>query len=521
MQRARRVGRAVEVLSSRVAQVDLVNVDDGAGLLVRAVVDNRSVGTSRRDGVKRQALEVLALLPEVLELRRDVKLVPRLALVEHLLQPGKVAHERGAVADVALAEALDLGRVLARLGVGDVRAADLELVAERVGDGPAGVGADEHLVRLGNLLLGHLGLVGVRLGLGRGHLLGGLLDDAVLGARLGRSLGRVGLGALGGEQLTPAVERLPHLGVLEHDDVVRVEVVADLLGNGGGVGEQRRVVLRHDGVCEEHGVVGDVAAAQVEQPRDLVEGRHDDTGRAGARELVAQVAELVRDRVASKLVGQLEDGLRWASGTVSPDEVDEVLLDGHELAGLDLGEGLAERSSLVLRHDARVDANARRGAELLLASEGCVVDHGPYLEPRLPGGRVGDAALHERPASDGVSCCASGDCPPPSSFGRLDAADSLVRQLLSSLEKVAAVSPAERLGLRDDSSAGRAGEAGEPCAAGVARGEVLGCVCVGGQSCRRCHPLGTTHEHPRSGRHCCQLSYTRTTPTRRQCCARA
>jgi hypothetical protein len=52
VQRARRVGRAVEVLRARVAEVDGVRVDGGAGAGLRLVVDDGGICARRGDGVE-------------------------------------------------------------------------------------------------------------------------------------------------------------------------------------------------------------------------------------------------------------------------------------------------------------------------------------------------------------------------------------------------------------------------------------------------------------------------------------
>lgn len=67
-----------------------------------------SISPSRRDGVKRQPHEQLALLPKVLQLRRGIMLGPLLALAQRLLQPSKVSHESSPITDMTAAEPLDL-----------------------------------------------------------------------------------------------------------------------------------------------------------------------------------------------------------------------------------------------------------------------------------------------------------------------------------------------------------------------------------------------------------------------------
>ena len=53
--------RAVQELSSTVAEVNLSFVDDGALLLVWSVMDNGCIGASRRDRLERQPLEQIEL----------------------------------------------------------------------------------------------------------------------------------------------------------------------------------------------------------------------------------------------------------------------------------------------------------------------------------------------------------------------------------------------------------------------------------------------------------------------------
>ena len=59
MQGSRRVGRAVEVLSARVAEVDGLGVDDGAVARFGLVVDDGGVGPGAGDGVEGEAGEIV------------------------------------------------------------------------------------------------------------------------------------------------------------------------------------------------------------------------------------------------------------------------------------------------------------------------------------------------------------------------------------------------------------------------------------------------------------------------------
>jgi hypothetical protein len=61
VQRACRVCRAVEILRARVAEVDSLGIDGGAGAFHGLVVDDSGVGAGGGDGVEGEADEEIVL----------------------------------------------------------------------------------------------------------------------------------------------------------------------------------------------------------------------------------------------------------------------------------------------------------------------------------------------------------------------------------------------------------------------------------------------------------------------------
>jgi hypothetical protein len=112
--RAGDVGGAVEVLAARVDEVDALRLDGQRGLGRHRVVDDGAVLGVAGDGAEAQALEVVALAPEALELLGGADLGDP-ALGHRVVQPAQEAHHRRAVAHVGAAHAVELGLVLARL----------------------------------------------------------------------------------------------------------------------------------------------------------------------------------------------------------------------------------------------------------------------------------------------------------------------------------------------------------------------------------------------------------------------
>jgi hypothetical protein len=85
--------------------------------------------------------------PELLQLVGTLTLRKLDSLVQLLLQPREVSHERRAVSDMTRAEALDLGRVLDGLEIRDWRADNVDVgISKCLGDRDARFVADQHFL---------------------------------------------------------------------------------------------------------------------------------------------------------------------------------------------------------------------------------------------------------------------------------------------------------------------------------------------------------------------------------------
>jgi hypothetical protein len=103
---------------------------------------------------------------------------------------------------------------------------------------------------------------------------------------------------------------------------LRLHLRADLFR----VYKQHRVVCGDYRVGKEDGIELDVGAAQVEQPRDLVEHRHHQRTRLLLFELLAYARELCRVVCAGIFDVEGEDRfLRARRSRGAPDQIDEVL----------------------------------------------------------------------------------------------------------------------------------------------------------------------------------------------------
>lgn len=90
-----------------------------------------------------------------------------------------------------------------------------------------------------------------------------------------------------------------------------------------------------------------VRAAQVEQPRDLVQHRHHEPLRLLLTQLLAQTCNLLHMPFPGVLGVQIRDrGVRSARTVLAPDDVDDVVLQRHDFRAKG-GKGFRE----VLRVD--------------------------------------------------------------------------------------------------------------------------------------------------------------------------
>ena len=114
-ERAGDVGRAVEILCAGVDQIERARLEHPFAWRGRPVMHHCAVRPGRRDAVEADVLELARLAATFFELDGGGHLVdpPRIA---GLVEPGEEACHGHAVAQVRGARALDLHRVLDRLG---------------------------------------------------------------------------------------------------------------------------------------------------------------------------------------------------------------------------------------------------------------------------------------------------------------------------------------------------------------------------------------------------------------------
>lgn len=219
------------------------------------------------------------LRSELLQTLGTVGLVQLNTVGELLLEPGKVVDQGSRVAEMALAHTLQLGIVLDSLGISDGRAGLGGVVlAQCNGHGQVGAGTQEELLVVG-------------------------LEGSGKSAQVVKD----GLVGLDGDLRTKVLADLGRDGLL-------LEVEVDIVGGDDGIGE-------------ENGVAVDIGAAQVEQPGNLVKARNDESGNVLLLEVLAQLLDLLGVGAAGGLGGEGEQLGGRASGTVLPDQIDQVM--GH------------------------------------------------------------------------------------------------------------------------------------------------------------------------------------------------
>jgi hypothetical protein len=169
-----------------------------------------------------------------------------------------------------------------------------------------------------------------------------------------------------------------------------------------------------------------LVAAQIEQPRGLVQHGHDEAEALLLLELLAQVFNLLVEALARVLHGLHDDLLAWSRGPLSPpNQIDEILVDGFVLAAL-LLDLVGELARIGGRDDTGIHADDLAALRLV---------GGPFLYRR----HVLDALLQQLP---------------------------IAVQLLLGLVEVAAIGRERGLLVGDDCVAGGASEAADVCWAG-------------------------------------------------------
>ena len=139
--RARHIGGAVEILRARIEQIEGARFEAFLGLRHRPVVDDRTVRARTGYRRKAQIAEMLAVAPDRLEPVAGGDLAEP-ALWRLAREPGEKARQRRAVAAMRRPRAVELDRVLARLGqeagIGgavDLRARRVEPIEDPGGGG--------------------------------------------------------------------------------------------------------------------------------------------------------------------------------------------------------------------------------------------------------------------------------------------------------------------------------------------------------------------------------------------------
>ncbi len=333
--------RVMSVVPSRywapeVDQIELAGAELAVGGGGHAVVDDGPVRARARDGVEADLLQRLGLAADGLEALRDGDLVEP-AAGRLAVEPGEEAHDGGPVALVGGAGALDLGRVLARLGqqarVG--AAHDAGLAAAELAEEPA-------------------------------RRRGRIEPDALV-----RAL----------ERRQPPLEGR-RLGDLGQRCQVRLGLRPDL----GGIDEQLGLAAcGHDGEGQRHGVVRDVTAADVEQPGDGIGQRQDHRVLAFLAQGRLQLGDLLLGRLAGVLHGMRDHrALRWGGPLATPDAVDRIGRQWLELDALGL-----QRLGQVLDHGGGVQPGieAHHAAGLQVPAEP-VLELGLRHLQHLEGARV-------------------------------------------------------------------------------------------------------------------------------------
>mmetsp|Transcript_14947 Transcript_14947/g.47656 ORF Transcript_14947/g.47656 Transcript_14947/m.47656 type:complete len:363 (+) Transcript_14947:466-1554(+) len=299
----RDVRGAAAVLAAAVAEVQAVGMDGGGGGLGRRVVNDGRVGVDGGDGLEGRAHEVALLAAEGQQALGGGPLRQRLARRHRALQPAEVAAERCRVAHVYVPHGGQLGLRLDGLhgwhGAG------------RPGNGGGGEGA----------LHGAVGGAGVE-------------GD---GAERGGSLGEDGHGGCVGSDLNACC----------------LQRCSRPVGELRGVHEEGGCRGRDQQVAHEHWIVVDVAAAQIERPRDFIQRSQQ---HAASIDCGADSCQLVSSRHARDLHRMVHHRLALCDGLgIAPHLVHKVVIQEHNGAA---GAGDGALPGDALRHGAEQRANA-------------------------------------------------------------------------------------------------------------------------------------------------------------------
>ena len=214
-------------------------------------------------------------------------LVPHIYLIDralrsHLFNPLEQANQGSAVAFHGMTEALDLHLVLEALEVGDGGAEVYLLAGQSIGKGVA------HAVRVDE-----------------DHLV-----------------------------LTHALQEVDNVVIVANPHAAVLEVLAHLVGHFALVDEQFLVALRDISIGDGNGCEVHVASAQVQQPCDVVESRHQHGGGVIVLEHLEQTLNFGTGFLAGILHIVYKGRFTGPCGTVSPDLVGGIELGGEHITVL-------------------------------------------------------------------------------------------------------------------------------------------------------------------------------------------
>ena len=129
----------------------------------------------------------------------------------------------------------------------------------------------------------------------------------------------------------------------------------DLCAHGLSLHAERGLVLLKQQIREKHGREEHIVSAQVQKPRDFVEGRDDEHACSHLLHLAAHHFELFPARQTCVLNVQLPERLARECGAVRPHKVDKVL--AARKADVLLARLFANRTGEVVADRARVEAD--------------------------------------------------------------------------------------------------------------------------------------------------------------------
>ena len=201
------------------------------------------------------------------------------------------------------------------------------------------------------------------------------------------------------------------------------------------LGEKEDFVLRHYGIAHKDRIAGNIIAAQIQKPGDIVEGGHDMEAAAVFLHFVPDHPDLFRAGKACIFCAKFPDRRAGEGRSVRPDIADKIQVRSHR--GTLRGQQAAEALALSGGHAAAV-----KRKNLVLSQM--------FTEIFLNGRNARLAHLHE--------------------------ADAAALQLLGSLDKIASVCPEQRFLIRYQRGSCRTCKTGQVCSAFEIITDIFGAV---------------------------------------------